>query len=293
MNILEYENYHEQKSHGSELFPYTTYLCSIPLDFSSVPAHWHDEMEIVYVKKGSMTVNIDFTDYHACAGSILFIIPGQIHSMEQYSPSSAEYETILFKPEILIAQKADICSDYFYDLLDGTIRIPSHLTPDMPFYHEISSCIDGTDEICRTCPNAYQLFVKGQLHIMFFTLFSKCAEAEGRPIDQKSLIRIKSIIKFIENKYMEKITIEDMANLVSLSQSHFMKFFKNTMGMPFVEYLNHYRLTMASRLLISSDSTILDIASEAGFDNLSYFNRLFKKRFKMTPKEFRKRSSKE
>lgn len=55
-----------------------------------------------------------------------------------------------------------------------------------------------------------------------------------------------------------------------------MKYFKNTMGTSFIDYLNEYRLTMASRLLISSDSSILDIAAEVGFDNLSYFNRSFK-----------------
>ena len=87
---------------------------------------------------------------------------------------------------------------------------------------------------------------------------------------------------------MEKITIEDIAKELGLSQSHFMKFFKNTMGTTFTNYLNDYRLTLSSRLLVSSDSSILDIAAEAGFENLSYFNRLFKKRFGVTPREYRK-----
>lgn len=51
MNILEYENYQEKILHGDPLFPYITYLCSIPLDFGYVPMHWHDEMEIIYIKK--------------------------------------------------------------------------------------------------------------------------------------------------------------------------------------------------------------------------------------------------
>ena len=53
MNILEYENYQEKIPHGNPLFPYITYPCSIPLDFSRVPLHWHDEMEIIYIKKGT------------------------------------------------------------------------------------------------------------------------------------------------------------------------------------------------------------------------------------------------
>jgi AraC-like DNA-binding protein len=99
---------------------------------------------------------------------------------------------------------------------------------------------------------------------------------------------MKLIVKYVENNYADNITIEDMANLCDFSQSHFMKFFKNNMEVSFIEYLNNYRLTMASRLLISSSSSIIAISMESGFDNLSYFNRLFKKKYDMTPSEFRR-----
>jgi AraC-like DNA-binding protein len=67
-----------------------------------------------------------------------------------------------------------------------------------------------------------------------------------------------------------------------------MRYFKETMGTSFVDYLKEYRLTMAARLLLSSDSSILAIASEVGFDNLSYFNRSFKKQYKVTPSQYRR-----
>ncbi len=293
MNILEYENYQEKKDHVSEEFPYTTYLCSIPLDFTYVPAHWHDEMEIIYVKKGCGMITVDLKQYPVSGGSILFILPGQLHSISQYENDSMEYENIIFKPEMLIAKKTDTCnSSYFLPLLDGTLHIPTLFAPGMPYYTEIASCIDGADEICKTCPPAYQLVIKGQLFLMFYTLFSKCCKKGTVHKSNKSLEKMKQIIKYIENNYAEKITIEDMAHELGLSQSHFMKFFKNTMGTTFIDYLNEYRLTMASRLLISSESSILDIAAEVGFDNLSYFNRLFKKRFAATPREYRNSSEK-
>ena len=69
--------------------------------------------------------------------------------------------------------------------------------------------------------------------------------------------------------------------------SHFMRYFKETMGTSFVDYLRDYRLTIASRLLTTSDSSILDIAAESGFENLSYFNRVFKQKYSMTPRLFR------
>ena len=290
MNILEYENYQEKKSHGSESFPYITYPCSIPLDFERVPAHWHDETEIIYIKKGCGLITVDLEEYPVQEGSILLILPGQVHSIEQYLDYKMEYINIIFKLEMLLAKQTDICnSRYFTPLLDGTLRLTTHFTPGMPFYNEVAGCINAADEVCRTNPPAFQLVIKGQLFLLFSILISNCCETSVSRKNQKSLEKMKRIIKYIETNYASKISIEEMADALDLSQSHFMKFFKNTMGTTFTEYLNDYRLTMASRLLISSEASILYIAAEVGFDNLSYFNRLFKKRFYVTPREYRKR----
>lgn len=290
MNILEYENYQEKKSHGNPLFPYNTYLCSIPLDFTQVPLHWHDEMELIYIKKGRGTITVDFTQYTVSAGTIALIIPGQLHSIEQFEHESMEYENIIFHPGILVTKKTDTSNtDILAPLLSGKLSVPLLYTPDFPHYKEIAACIDANDEISRTNPPGYQLFIKSQLFMLFFILANKCLLKEHAKKDYKSLEKMKLILKYVENHYMDKITIEDIADEVGLSQSHFMKYFKNTMGTSFIEYLNEYRLTMASRLLVSSDSSILDIAAEVGYENLSYFNRTFKKRFEMTPREYRKK----
>lgn len=291
MNILEYENYQEKILHGNPLFPYITYPCSIPLDFSCVPVHWHDEMEIIYIKKGRGIIAVDFKQYAVCAGTILLIIPGQLHSIEQYETESMEYENIIFHPNILISRKTDTCStDCLLPLLNGTVCVPVRYLPDEPYYPEIAACIDANDEISKTNPAGYQLFIKSQLFMLFFILFHKCGRKEPPKKDYKSLEKMKLIVKFIENNYMNKITIQEISKEAGFSQSHFMKYFKNTMGTSFIDYLNEYRLTMASRLLVSSESSILDIAAEVGFDNLSYFNRTFKKRFGQTPSAYRKGS---
>lgn len=288
MNILEYENYHEKKLHGNPLFPYNTYLCSIPLDFTQVPLHWHDEIELIYIKKGTVTVTVDFTPHTISAGTIALILPGQLHSIEQYAVMSGEYENIIFHPGILISKKADTCSTDFLDpLFSGSHAIPLLYTPDSPYYAEIAACIDANDKIRSTNPTGYQLFIKSQLFMLFFILINKCLSKELPAKDHKSLEKMKLILKYVENHYMEKITIKKIANELGISQSYFMKYFKNTMGTSFIDYLNEYRLTMASRLLVSSDDSILNIAAEVGYENLSYFNRTFKRRFAMTPREYR------
>jgi len=289
MNISEYENYQEKKSHGSPSFPYTTYLCSIPLDFSSVPLHWHEEMEIIYIKKGRGMITIDLNSHPVSAGTLVLILPGQLHGISQYENDSMEYENIIFHPDILLCKTADDCSnDFFLPLFSNMISLPAFITPELENYEKLASCIDQADEICKTYPKAFQFAIKSQLFSFFYLLFSTCADTSHLPKNKRTLDKMKKIIKYIECNYMEKITITDIADEIGVSASHFMKYFKNTMGTSFTCYLNEYRLTMASRLLLSSDTPILLIANDVGFDNLSYFNRLFKKRFGTTPSNYRK-----
>ncbi len=289
MNILEYENYQEKIAHGDLTFPYLTYPCTIPVDFLQVPLHWHDEMEFIYIKKGRGIVTVDFKVYEVHAGTILLIIPGQLHSIEQFEDFVMEYENIIFHPNILLSKSKDACNfDFLMPLLSGKIHVPTIYQTGTEIYEKIASCIDANDEIRKTFPKGYQLFLKGQLFMLFYFLIEKCSTIIPEQEGKKSLEHLKFILKYIENHYMHKITISEISEEVGISQSHFMRYFKNTMGTSFIDYLNEYRLTMASRLLRSSESSVLAISEEVGFENLSYFNRSFKRKYRMTPREYRK-----
>lgn len=288
MNILEYENYHEKKSHVDLAFPYNTYICSIPLDFTTVPLHWHDEMEIIYIKKGMGLVTIEFEQYTVSNDTIILILPGQLHSIEQFEHHSMEYENIIFDVSMLFSKKEDSSSSKFLSpLLNGQILVPSIYTSISKHYDAISTCIDDCDEICKTKPEGYELFIKGKLFEFFYILSNRC-RTEETIRTPKQLNKMKLILKHVETHYREKITIKEMADLVEFSESHFMRYFKESMGISFIHYLREYRLTMAARLLLASEASILSIAEEVGFDNLSYFNRAFKEKYHMTPRDYRK-----
>ena len=137
-------------------------------------------------------------------------------------------------------------------------------------------------------PQGYELYIKSMLFQFFFVLHNRCRNLTTPPKNRKMVDKMKPVLKYIENNYMEKITIEEIAKVAEFSESHFMRYFKETMGTSFIDYLKDYRLTMASRLLISSESSILDIAAVVGFDYLYYFNRSFKQKYGMTPSQFRK-----
>ena len=290
MNLSEYQNYHETKSHTASEFPYNTYLCSIPLDFTLVPLHWHAELEIVVIKKGTGLISVDFEKRTVSSGDIVFIRPGQLHSIEQNGARKMEYENIILKPELLISGEADLCARQFITpLMKGELRCVTFLTPAVPGYPEISDCISRIDHLCEKRPDGYQLAVKGFLfQLVFLLLWHRQKKSTSPALQTKALEKIKTILKYVEEHYADHITIDDMAAITFYSKSHFMKFFKAHMGTGFIEYLNDYRLTIAERLLRTSDATVLEIAEKSGFDNLSYFNRMFKRKYGQSPGKQRK-----
>ena len=128
------------------------------------------------------------------------------------------------------------------------------------------------------------------LYEFFFVLDNRCRNLTKPLKSKKTLDKMKVVLKYVENNYADKISIADIADVAGFSESHFMRYFKETMGTSFVDYLKDYRLTMAARLLQSSDSSVLSISGEVGFESLSYFNRAFKKHYGMTPLQYRKGS---
>lgn len=289
MNLNEYQNYHETKNHTAADFPYTTYLCSIPLDFTQVPTHWHSEVELIVIKKGRGIVSVDFQRQNVSAGDIVFIRPGRLHSIEQEPGHSMEYENIIFKPDLLISGQNDLCAIRFITpLMTGQLPVDTLITPALSYYKDASDCIRQIDLLCGTAPEGYQLAVKGYLFQFVFLLIIHRLKEEEPTVRSKTLEKLKTILKYVEEHYADRITIEDMAALTFYSKSHFMKFFKAHTGSSFIEYLNDYRLTMAERLLRSSDLSVLEAAEQSGFDNLSYFNRIFKKKYGSSPGKYRK-----
>ncbi len=283
-----YENYHENKAHTTPDFPYNTYLCSIPLDFPEVDLHWHSEVEIIVIKKGSGIVEVDLTSYEAEEGSMLFILPGQLHAIRQKDGCSMEYENILFETSFVGADRTDSCGRLLSDLFEGRILCHTMINENCSYYTQAMEFINRIDALCSTQIHGYRLGVKGNLIMLLHIIISNCrgiADREGK----RSVERVKLILSYISENYSHDITMGDAAEVCCYSKSHFMRFFRSAMGESFTSYLSSYRLKIASQLLLSTGDTVLEIAGKTGFGNLSYFNRLFKEKFGVTPTQYRKR----
>ena len=288
MQLTQYEIYHENKRHTSLDFPYNTYLCTIPLDFRNVNIHWHDEIEIIVIKKGTGIVSVNLTEYNVNEGDAVFIMSGQLHSISQLKNNTMEYENILFRPSMLKSTGSDLCWEQFiFPLISAEKSIIPLICADKMIETGISEYLHKIDTLCDKKSEGYQIAVKGYLYLMFHCLLSEICETFSH-VSQKNIDKIKAILSYVEQHYSENIGVEEVAELCFYSKSYFMKFFKESMGMSFINYLNDYRLETAANKLRATDDNILEIAIACGFNNLSYFNRSFKKKYKFTPGKYRK-----
>ena len=281
------ERLRETKHHGAVRFPFNIYPCTIPGDFLQVPLHWHDSMELVYVKKGSGIVQVGVNAYPAEQGDIYIFAPGTLHALHQRGQAVMEYENIIFELELLGGAE-DLCAEkYLLPLQSGRLSLPARLTPNDLCYLQAAACLREVEDANRAKLPGYELQVKGAL-LRFLSLLL----AQGRQrlaAETADTQRLKTLLQWLSAHYNEELRVADAAGVCSFSASHFMRWFRQMTGQSFVAFLNEYRLNAAAEALQATDETVLTIASRCGFENLSYFNRAFKAHFGMTPREYRKK----
>lgn len=103
--------------------------------------------------------------------------------------------------------------------------------------------------------------------------------------------RIEKAFEYMNKNYDKAITLGDIAKLVNMTEVSFSRFIKKRIGITFIDSLNEIRLGHASRILIDTTNSIAEVSYSCGFNNISNFNRLFKKKKGCTPKEFRENFS--
>jgi transcriptional regulator GlxA family with amidase domain len=118
------------------------------------------------------------------------------------------------------------------------------------------------------------------------TTLSEMAFKNAETINYNSR-RIETIMHYLNINFENEVTLGNAAKLVSMSDVAFSRFFKARTGKNFIDALNEIRLGNASRMLIDTTHSINEIAFKCGFNNISNFNRVFKKKKNCTPKEFR------
>lgn len=99
--------------------------------------------------------------------------------------------------------------------------------------------------------------------------------------------RIANVVNYIKENIREQIQVEQLCKIACMSESNFYRVFKEELGISPIEFIIEERIKLASSLLKNPEFRIKDVYFESGFNSLSYFNRMFKKRYKVSPSEYK------
>ena len=284
--------YQETKIHGSHSFPYVVYQGLLPDWLSGFPLHWHEEMEIIYVSDGSVSISVRNAEYIVGKGEFVLIHPQTIHAIRQHEDQRGFYHNILFRFSMLESGTDDICrKKYLEPIYSRQLLMPEHIDLDHPLNVQIAPLIRTLLTEPMEKPVLHEMLIKATLFEILYHILGYCEKADKeRAYEDIVFEKLKLSLNYLEENYAEIITAESMATVSNYSVSHFSKLFKQLMGISLTQYLKNYRLEVAANRLIHETTKVSEIALSCGFSNLSYFSRAFYQKYQMTPSEFRKQN---
>lgn len=285
----------ETKIHGTLDFPYIVYHGKIPDFIISFPLHWHKEAEFIYIAKGQMKVTVWSESYYVQEGDIIILMPHTLHAIEQLPSTKAEYFNILFDFSILGATDEDICyQKYFKPFITHEKIVTCYQKSGGELNSLLKPLLFSLIDNRHNSYTSHECLVKSNLFLIMHHLNQHCVNTcENTESPYLIYSKLKAAFYHIQNSYSNPITIKETAALCGFSESHFMKLFKDLTGMSFTSYLINYRLELAANQLTETNASIIEIATNCGFNNHSYFTRAFTKKYGNTPGSYRKNNKKQ
>lgn len=255
---------------------------------------WHNRLEIFCPVKGSGRFQMGERVIDFNGGDLLVVDNLKLHGAVGFDEPHSQAVVIYFRTELFYNLGSAVC-DYayltpFYGLTEDTPPVlragdAAAATVHQALVKLLRCYFDATqDQYSRIGCKAYLSEVLYLLSKHLGT--SELARAEYLRRREQAQ-RLGALVDYLSINYGEKIAAPQAAAMVGMSQSHFMRFFKQAAGMTFVDYLTHLRVGKARQLLRDKTLSIAEISNLVGFTDQSYFDKRFKERFGKPPREYR------
>lgn len=286
---LEKSKLRENTVHGDAMFPLNVYMNQQIADGRDLHCHWHEEVEFIYIEAGEAIFNIDMETIKAKKGECILINSESIHSGYSIDKKKCYYQAVVFNLNFLSGELYDVCQSKFIDpLLKKSYKFPMLLTNSSSNNMKIIDQIKEVIDLYNKKDYGSEILIKAAL-LKIIGLIANNGELKGEIKSPKNykIELIKKILSYIQLNYSEKIYIENLAEEINMNTYYFCRFFKAITGKTPVEYINHFRIEQAVRILKNEDRKVSDVALDVGFENLSYFIKKFKEYKGYTPAKFK------
>jgi AraC-like DNA-binding protein len=256
-------------------------------EYSMDTKHWHTECEIQYIIEGSRIYFVGDRKVTVGKGCLIIVDADEIH--QTTTGNEAYHERIMLQVEKDIF--SDRCAAFGFDLADffqkyqGKVRVPAELRKDVE-----KIFVDIAEEL-RKKDEGHELIVQARMLELWLlvTRIKLHAAGEVESGDTGKSRLVADVANYIRIHYNESRSLEDISDKFFINKSYLSRIFKSTTGFTVNEYINIQRIRQAQLLIENPGLNISQVARMVGYENISYFTRIFKKYVESSPSQYRKK----
>lgn len=250
--------------------------------------HWHDDIECIHIFEGKMNYDINGKKILLQAGDSIIVNSHQLHFGYSCMRQECKFSVILFHPSILNSNL------HTYQKLVSPIIHSSAET-----YWLFDQKHPATDEITRLLQQIFSLrnikeedryLLLGLFHCLWHIIYQNSNHTlyKNKITEDYDIQLQKQMVSFVYQHYSENVVLEDIAAAGNISRSKCCKIFQKYLQQSPIAFLNAYRMEISCNLLINTSYSITEIAISCGYNHLSYFSKIFFRKYGCTPNQYRK-----
>jgi AraC-like DNA-binding protein len=238
------------------------------------------------VRKGAIRAEYDGGRATLLAGSLFLAPPGS--RLRTREGALSIYASFCFGPSLVDAFASESTMDRVVDIL--ACPRPRFARLEGRDLEEAEAVFAFLEREASEARAGYLPIIR--LKVMELVLLLGREGASGAPPPKGRVVPFKAeeLQRLIEERYAERLSLDDLAAHFGLNPAYLSRAFRKESGSTIVEYVNKVRIRKSCLLLKKTESSILDIALSVGYNNLSHFNRFFRRSLGMSPREYRSRS---
>ncbi|MDE6915861.1 MAG: AraC family transcriptional regulator [Lachnospiraceae bacterium] len=278
----------EQPLYENMQFP-----CAAGVDLYCADAslwHWHDEMEVGFVRSGSLTVCVNDAQFLLREGEGIFVNTGVLHAYMDNKCTNAVFPNIVFLPVLVYGSRESVFWTDYVRPLTQAVRL-SHLifTKEIFWQAEVLKGIERTVQLFAQGVSGSEFAVRAQLSDMVCRICQHSQEQLwGSGHKDIEIERLRRMLAFVDAQYSKPVQLQQIADSAFVSCRECQRLFQKVIGTSPRQYVIQLRLQKARQMLTESSASICDICDRCGFQDQSYFTKVFRERFGMPPAKFRR-----
>ncbi len=290
MQIQTDELQKELKEHGNYPFPFlVSYEKLSKYESGSFLWHWHPEIELTLITKGTMLYKVNNSTFLLSEGQALFGNSCTLHTGSMFQDQDCEYIALTFDPKLIYGyENSRIYTGYVKPLIRNASLSAVHFDRSLPWHSDTIRLIQEIIPIATEKSGAFEFDIISRLLEFWKLLFLNHADLSAKPTyDQKAYARIRSMLSYIEANYASDLTLDDIAGSIPISRSECSRIFKNYMQISLFDFISQYRIEKSMEYLSHTGFSITEIAGLVGFHDSNYYAKVFKKYKGCSPSQYR------